>query len=102
MTALDAVRRATDAGLLLEPAVGGLLIRGPRKARRAFVALLRPVAADILRLLVQPRPERSFAEPCDECGRTDWRVSRVYDPGHRTCHDCLMGLTAMRARGVPI
>jgi hypothetical protein len=47
-------------------------------------------------------PSLELPEPCDSCGRTDWRLSLVLEDGGRTCADCVSGLTALRQRGVPI
>lgn len=41
-------------------------------------------------------------EPCSECGSTTYVASTVDDRGVRTCAACLIGLTSLMVRGVPI
>lgn len=41
-------------------------------------------------------------EPCAECGSTTYIASTVDTDGVRTCAACLIGLTPMLVRGVPI
>lgn len=124
MTGAEALLRAHAAGLTLTPDPAGLRVRGPKRIRAALLPLLSPVVGEILRLLAPEnrRAEASLdrvssgalteaapargsgtsAEPCSECGQTDWRVSLVGSAGERTCAACASGATALRNRGVPL
>ena len=119
MTALEAIHRATEAGLTLRPDPSGLRVTGPKPVRAALLPTLRPLAAEILRLLADagqptqetpdretadwPRAQASLDRPasCSECGGPAF-LSLVDFDGSRTCVDCVTGRTAMRRRGVPI
>ena len=104
MKATTLLADARARGIVLQADdCGGLRVRWPGKQpipelREALVAH-KP---EILRLLLPAlRDAEAPAEPCVECGKPSW-LCLVSDDGARTCIDCALGRTALRAKGVPI
>jgi hypothetical protein len=91
VTALEAIKLATGAGLMLEPVAEGLRVRGPKRTRVSFAPVLGPLVDEILTVLACPTATRFDRPACDGCGRVDWIVTVIMDDGERFCSKCLMG-----------